>query len=110
MELYRFLLPQIEFFDKDVITEKTKYAQLNAKMIFETFEKGTMFILNPFSEISKELHPEERICSHLLYLRSAAVPVWTFSKCPAERKGVTVSGKRSGHPTQNNRQTNIKSE
>jgi len=31
-----------------------------------------------------------RICSHLLYLRSAAVPGWTFSKCPAERKAVTV--------------------
>ena len=29
-----------------------------------------------------------RICSHLLYLRSAAVPGGTFSKCPAERKAV----------------------
>ena len=33
-----------------------------------------------------------RICSHLLYLRAAAVPGGTFSKCPAERKAVAVAG------------------
>jgi hypothetical protein len=33
-----------------------------------------------------------RICFQLLYLTSAAVQGWTFSKCPAERKAVTVSG------------------
>jgi len=32
-----------------------------------------------------------RICFQLLYLTSAAVPDWTFSKCPAERKAVAVS-------------------
>jgi bifunctional DNase/RNase len=31
-----------------------------------------------------------RICFQLLYLTSAAVPGWTFSKCPAERKAVDV--------------------
>lgn len=30
------------------------------------------------------------LCSHLLYLRSAAVPGWIFFKCPAERKAVKV--------------------
>ncbi len=35
--------------------------------------------------------------SHLLYLRSAAVPGWTFSKCPAERKAVAVSCNAKRH-------------
>jgi len=32
-----------------------------------------------------------RICFQLLYLRSAAVPGGSFSKCPAERKAVAVA-------------------
>ena len=46
-------------FDKNIITEKVRYAKLNAKTLFETFTEGTTFILNPFSEFSKELFPEE---------------------------------------------------
>ncbi|PVD49365.1 hypothetical protein DC498_25345, partial [Terrimonas sp.] len=35
-----------------------------------------------------------KIYFQLLYLTSAAVPGWTFFKCPAERKAVTVVGKQ----------------
>ena len=31
-----------------------------------------------------------RICFQLLYLTSAAIPGWTFNKCPAERKAANV--------------------
>jgi len=34
-----------------------------------------------------------RKCFQLLYITSAAVPDWTFSKCPAERKAVAVGRK-----------------
>ncbi len=46
-------------FDKNIITEKISYARLNAKALFESFKEGTIFILNPYSDFSKELFPEE---------------------------------------------------
>ncbi|HAK11570.1 MAG TPA: hypothetical protein DCO78_05940 [Chitinophagaceae bacterium] len=36
-----------------------------------------------------------RICFELLSLTSAAVPGWTFFKCPAERKAVAVIGNKA---------------
>jgi len=46
-------------FDNNVINEQTCYAKLNAKVIFEMFPEGTVFVLNPYSKVSKELLPNE---------------------------------------------------
>ena len=48
-----------KIFDNNVIKGEVYYTALNAKIIFETFNNETSYIINPYSPISKELLADE---------------------------------------------------
>ena len=50
---------QDRIFDNNIITEQVSLVKLNAKVIFEMFDKSVKFILNPYSDIRKEFVPQE---------------------------------------------------
>jgi hypothetical protein len=52
-------------------------------------------VLLPATYPADQTQKSNRICFQLFYLTSAAVPGWTFSKCPAERKALAVGSNKT---------------
>jgi hypothetical protein len=74
------------------LTQKNGYTQHSVLRQQGARNKPSSAVLLSATYPADRTQMSSRIYFHLLYLTSATVPGWTFSKCPAERKAVAVSG------------------